>query len=183
LAFVGSLVVFGIMTPRAARSTASLPIGWQNRFMIITYALWLVVVVTQALSVKSRAAPRPIGTFGAKQLEGAGPASWGVGFARYSQAPAGRPISRPWGGQKERTNAMAKFERVIPLLVYRDIRRSRFLANVFGFGAGRRSRRKRSPFTGKFALDRRLSGFIASRRSMTWVRCGRHTEFRSRGAC
>src|SRR4029450_8297388 len=45
LSFAGSVVVFGIMSEPVDRSNSNLLIGWQNRFMIVTYSLWLIVVV------------------------------------------------------------------------------------------------------------------------------------------
>jgi hypothetical membrane protein len=44
LSFAGSMIVLGIISQPVDRSNASLPIGWQNRFMIVTYSLWLMVV-------------------------------------------------------------------------------------------------------------------------------------------
>src|SRR5262245_1387767 len=44
LAFAGSILVLGIISQPVDRSNASLPIGWQNRFMIVTYSLWLMTV-------------------------------------------------------------------------------------------------------------------------------------------
>jgi len=44
LSFAGSIVVLLIITQPVDRSNASLTVGWQNRFMIATYALWLVAV-------------------------------------------------------------------------------------------------------------------------------------------
>jgi hypothetical membrane protein len=43
-AFAGSIIVLGILSPPADRANPNLLIGWQNRFMIVTYALWLMVV-------------------------------------------------------------------------------------------------------------------------------------------
>jgi hypothetical protein len=45
LLFVGSVIVFGIMSQPVDRSNPNLLVGWQNRFMIVTYSLWLMVVV------------------------------------------------------------------------------------------------------------------------------------------
>jgi NAD/NADP transhydrogenase beta subunit len=45
LSFAGSVIVFGIMSEPVDRSDPNLLIGWQNRFMIVTYSLWLMVVV------------------------------------------------------------------------------------------------------------------------------------------
>ncbi len=44
LSFVGSIMVLGILSGPMDRTTASLPIGWQNRFMIFTYSLWLMII-------------------------------------------------------------------------------------------------------------------------------------------
>jgi hypothetical protein len=44
LSFVGSMIILGIISQPVDRSNASLPIGWQNRFMIVTYSLWLMIV-------------------------------------------------------------------------------------------------------------------------------------------
>jgi hypothetical membrane protein len=46
LSFAGSTVVLGISKP-VDRSDPNLPIGWQNRFMIVTYSLWLMAVMWQ----------------------------------------------------------------------------------------------------------------------------------------
>jgi NAD/NADP transhydrogenase beta subunit len=45
LLFAGSVIVFGIMSQPVDRSNPNLLVGWQNRFMIVTYSLWLMVVV------------------------------------------------------------------------------------------------------------------------------------------
>jgi hypothetical protein len=44
LSFAGSTLVVGIISQPVERSNPHLIIGWQNRFMIVTYSLWLVVV-------------------------------------------------------------------------------------------------------------------------------------------
>src|SRR5262245_2238705 len=44
LAFAGSTIVLGIWSQPADGANPHLLIGWQNRFMILTYALWLMVV-------------------------------------------------------------------------------------------------------------------------------------------
>jgi hypothetical protein len=43
LSFAGSTIVLGIMHP-VDRSNSNLLIGWQNRFMIVMYTLWLMFV-------------------------------------------------------------------------------------------------------------------------------------------
>jgi hypothetical protein len=43
LSFAGSTIVLGIMHP-VDRSNSNLLIGWQNRFMIVMYSLWLIFV-------------------------------------------------------------------------------------------------------------------------------------------
>jgi hypothetical protein len=45
LLFAGSVIVFGIMSQPVDRSNPNLLVGWQNRFMIVTYSIWLMVVV------------------------------------------------------------------------------------------------------------------------------------------
>jgi hypothetical protein len=45
LLFAGSVIVFGIISQPVDRSNPNLLIGWQNRFMIVTYGIWLMVVV------------------------------------------------------------------------------------------------------------------------------------------
>jgi hypothetical protein len=42
LAFAGSIIVLGIIAQPVDRSNPNLHIGWQNRFMIVTYSLWLM---------------------------------------------------------------------------------------------------------------------------------------------
>jgi hypothetical protein len=44
LTFAGSTVVLGTLSQPAHRSNPESLIGWQNRFMILTYTLWLMVV-------------------------------------------------------------------------------------------------------------------------------------------
>jgi NAD/NADP transhydrogenase beta subunit len=44
LAFAGSTIALGIVSQPADRANPYLLIGWQNRFMILTYASWLMVV-------------------------------------------------------------------------------------------------------------------------------------------
>jgi NAD/NADP transhydrogenase beta subunit len=44
LSFVGSMVVLGIISQPVDRSHSNLFIGWQNRFMIVMYSLWLMFV-------------------------------------------------------------------------------------------------------------------------------------------
>jgi len=44
LVFAGSTIVLGSLSQPADRVYPDLVIGWQNRFMILTYALWLTVV-------------------------------------------------------------------------------------------------------------------------------------------
>jgi hypothetical protein len=44
LSFAGSTIVLGIISQPVDRSNPNLLIGWQNRFIIVTYSLWLVVV-------------------------------------------------------------------------------------------------------------------------------------------
>ena len=44
LSFVGSMIILGIISQPVDRSNASLPIGWQIRFMIVTYSLWIMIV-------------------------------------------------------------------------------------------------------------------------------------------
>jgi MFS family permease len=49
LSFAGSIVILGIITQPVDRSNPNLPIGWQNRFMIVTYSLWLMAVTWQVV--------------------------------------------------------------------------------------------------------------------------------------
>jgi hypothetical protein len=44
LLFAGSTIVLGIISHPVDRSNSNLLIGWQNRFMIVMYSLWLVFV-------------------------------------------------------------------------------------------------------------------------------------------
>lgn len=44
LSFAGSLIILGIISQPVDRSNPNLLIGWQNRFMIVTYSLWLIAV-------------------------------------------------------------------------------------------------------------------------------------------
>jgi hypothetical protein len=44
LTFAGSTIVLGIISHPVDRSNSNLLIGWQNRFMIVMYSLWLVFV-------------------------------------------------------------------------------------------------------------------------------------------
>ncbi|MFB3764985.1 MAG: hypothetical protein ACE14P_07015 [Methanotrichaceae archaeon] len=44
LSYIRSTIVLGILAGPVNRTSASLLIGWQNRFMILTYSLWLAVV-------------------------------------------------------------------------------------------------------------------------------------------
>jgi hypothetical membrane protein len=48
LAFAGSTIVLGSLSQPADRANPHLLIGWQNRFMILTYASWLMVVAWSA---------------------------------------------------------------------------------------------------------------------------------------
>jgi hypothetical protein len=43
LSFVGSTLLLSIVSYPVSRTEASLLIGWQNRFMILTYCLWLII--------------------------------------------------------------------------------------------------------------------------------------------
>jgi Protein of unknown function (DUF998) len=45
LLFAGSVIVFEIISQPVDRSNPNLLVGWQNRFMIVTYSIWLMVVV------------------------------------------------------------------------------------------------------------------------------------------
>jgi NAD/NADP transhydrogenase beta subunit len=45
LLFAGSVIVFGIISQPVDRSNPNLLVGWQNRFMIVTYSIWLIIVV------------------------------------------------------------------------------------------------------------------------------------------
>jgi hypothetical protein len=44
VAFLGSVVVLGITSGPVDRSDPALLLGWQNRFMIVTYSVWVMVV-------------------------------------------------------------------------------------------------------------------------------------------
>lgn len=48
ISFAGSIAVLGASSRTAARSSATLRIGWQNRFMIVTYAAWIIAAATEA---------------------------------------------------------------------------------------------------------------------------------------
>jgi hypothetical membrane protein len=48
LSFFGSMVVLGSLAGPVSRTEATLLIGWQNRFMILTYGFWLVVAAWPA---------------------------------------------------------------------------------------------------------------------------------------
>jgi len=50
LFFVGSTVILGVLSGPVSRTEATLLIGWQNRFMILTYALWPMIAVWPAIS-------------------------------------------------------------------------------------------------------------------------------------
>jgi NAD/NADP transhydrogenase beta subunit len=54
LSFVGSTVVLGILAGSVNRSEATLLIGWQNRFMILTYSLWLIIAAWPVVISKNR---------------------------------------------------------------------------------------------------------------------------------
>jgi hypothetical protein len=41
LSFVGSIIIFH---PVTVEDKANLTVGWQNRFMMLTYSLWLILV-------------------------------------------------------------------------------------------------------------------------------------------
>ena len=56
LAFAGSTIVLGILSQPADRANPHLLIGWQNRFMILTYALWLMVVAWPVAFPRRRSA-------------------------------------------------------------------------------------------------------------------------------
>ena len=45
LSFAGSTIALGIISHPVDRPNSNLLIGWQNRFMIVTYSLWLMIVV------------------------------------------------------------------------------------------------------------------------------------------
>jgi hypothetical membrane protein len=53
LAFAGSIIVLGIISQPVNGSNPNLLIGWQNRFMIVTYALWLMVVAASVAFSKT----------------------------------------------------------------------------------------------------------------------------------
>lgn len=50
LLFFGSIVIFH---PVTTEDKTNLIVGWQNRFMIFTYSLWLIVVTWKVISYKS----------------------------------------------------------------------------------------------------------------------------------
>lgn len=50
LFFVGSTVILGVLSGPVSRTEATLLIGWQNRLMILTYALWPMIAVWPAIS-------------------------------------------------------------------------------------------------------------------------------------
>jgi hypothetical protein len=54
LSFAGSTVVLGILSPPTDRANPNLLIGWQNRFMIVTYGLWIMVVIWQRAFSKNK---------------------------------------------------------------------------------------------------------------------------------
>ena len=54
LSFMGSIIALGLLLPPTDRSNTNLPIGWQNRFMIVTYCVWLMVIARQVAFAKKR---------------------------------------------------------------------------------------------------------------------------------
>ena len=54
LAFTGSIIVLGIISQPVDRANPNLLIGWQNRFMIVTYSLWLMAVTWQVAFLKKQ---------------------------------------------------------------------------------------------------------------------------------
>jgi MFS family permease len=54
LSFLGSTIVLGIKSPPGDRSKTNLLVGWQNRFMIVTYSLWLMAVAWQVAFSKNK---------------------------------------------------------------------------------------------------------------------------------
>jgi hypothetical protein len=54
LAFAGSTIVLGISSPTVDRANPNLLIGWQNRFMIATYSLWLVMATWRLAFFKQK---------------------------------------------------------------------------------------------------------------------------------
>jgi NAD/NADP transhydrogenase beta subunit len=54
LSFAGSIIVLGILSPPTDRANPNLLIGWQNRFMIVTYSVWLMVVTWQVAFSKNK---------------------------------------------------------------------------------------------------------------------------------
>jgi hypothetical protein len=54
--FVGSIIVLGIIAQPVERSNPNLLIGWQNRFMIVTYSAWLMVAAWQSAFPKNKRA-------------------------------------------------------------------------------------------------------------------------------
>jgi hypothetical protein len=43
ITFMGSTMILGVVMQPVDRTTAYLPIGWQNRFMIVTYGIWIII--------------------------------------------------------------------------------------------------------------------------------------------
>jgi hypothetical membrane protein len=56
LSFAGSTIVLGIISQPVARPNSNLFIGWQNRFMIVMYSLWLMFVAWPVAFTKRRSA-------------------------------------------------------------------------------------------------------------------------------
>ena len=55
--YTGSAIVLTLLSGTATRTTADLLVGWPNRFMIVTYALWLVAAVWPAGSRRASEQP------------------------------------------------------------------------------------------------------------------------------
>jgi hypothetical protein len=56
LIFIGATVIFGQQAPGP-----EVPVGWPNRFLVITYCIWLIALSWQALKLRGQANPDSTG--------------------------------------------------------------------------------------------------------------------------
>jgi len=52
VSFFASLIISRMIDPTAERVGPKVYIGWPNRFMVVTYAIWLIVVANNALHIQ-----------------------------------------------------------------------------------------------------------------------------------
>ena len=53
-AFFGSIIISSAVNPSAGRVGPEVLLGWPNRFMVVTYAIWLITVASRALQISKQ---------------------------------------------------------------------------------------------------------------------------------